>query len=126
MARWRRNAATTGAWPRPEPVPLPPGQARRSCALPAAASPGNNHAAAPPDPHARSPRRAHQHRLQTVPAVPRSRPVPPKTTLLRVARTVTQSVRVSDTVRLARASAVVSPEWALRLAHRGFAITPPG
>src|SRR3954454_14843123 len=87
--RWRRNAAATGAWPRPGPVPLPPRSARRSYGLPAAASLGNNHAMARPDPHAQSPRRVPRHRPRTVPAGPRSCPVSPRKCSLRVARTVT-------------------------------------
>src|SRR4051794_4283100 len=61
---------------RPGPAPLPPRSARRSYGLPAAASPGNNPATAPPDPRARSLRRAPRHRRQTVPVGPRSCPFP--------------------------------------------------
>src|SRR5215217_6359518 len=61
-----------------------PGRRRYRCdrldALTPAASPGNNHATAPPDPRARLPRPAPRHRLRTVPAGPRSCPVPLKTT----------------------------------------------
>ena len=50
----QRKAAITMAWPRPGLLPAAPRSARRSCVLPAAASPGNNHATAPPEPPNRS------------------------------------------------------------------------